>query len=147
VAESRSGPRDRRFGSGGWREEETPALPDDLPEWKQVDFDASVWMLRHIPKVGERAHTIGSTATFMKNGFRVVYIPKIGFDVNIKQISEEWLPENLFGTQVLRDRLKTIRQSDGTVVLSCGEKLGDDALWFGIQLYRLQAFELFLADK
>ena len=126
---------------------ETRALPDNLPEWKQVDFDASVWMLRHIPNVGERAHIVGATATFMTNGFRVVYIPKGGSELNIKQIREEWLPKNLFDRQIMRDQLKTVRQPDCTVVLSCAEKLSDDTLWFGWQLYRLQAFELFLADE
>ena len=122
---------------------ETRALPDNLPEWKQVDFEAPAWMLRHIPKVGERTHTVGLTAAFMRNGFRVVYIPKVGSEVNIKAIREEWL---VTATQIMRDQLKTVRQPDGTVVLSYNEKLGDDTLWFGWQLYRLQAFELFLAE-
>ena len=120
------------------------ALPDNLPEWKQVDFDAPVWMLRHIPKIGGRAHTVGSTATFMRNGFRVAYIPRIGSDVNIKQIDKEWFRT---GTPILRDQLKTVRQPDGTVVLSCSAKLGDETGWFVFQLYWLQAFELSQAGE
>ena len=34
-------------------------------------------------------------------------------------------------------------QGDGAVIVSCDEKPGDDLIWFGWQLYRLQAFELF----
>jgi len=126
---------------------ETRALPDNLPEWKQVDLDASVWMLRHTPKVGERAHIVGSTTTFLTNGFRVVYIPRTGSELNIRKIREEWLPKNLFDSQMMRDQIKTVRQPDGTVVLSCAREFRDDTLWFGWQLYRLQAFELFLADE
>ncbi len=118
------------------------ALPDNLPEWKQVDFDAPVWMLRHIPIVGARDHTVGLTATFTRNGFRVAYIAKTGSDLNFKQIKEDWLPDDLFDTQVLRDQLKTVRQADGTVVLSCGEKLGEGTLSFGLRLYWLQAIGL-----
>jgi hypothetical protein len=33
---------------------------------------------------------------------------------------------------------------DGTVVLACSARLGKDTLWFGWQIYRLQAFEVFL---
>ena len=40
-------------------------------------FDAPMWMLRHGLDGGDRAHTVGSTATFMRNGFRAAYIPKI----------------------------------------------------------------------
>ena len=124
------------------------ALPDNLPEWKQVDFDASVWMLRHVPKAGERANIIGSTTRFTKEDFRVVYLPKIGYDVNITTLQREWLPEGIFNTPKLRDQIEIVRQPDGTVVLSCGVKPGEDTFWFSwFQLYRLQAFELFLDDR
>jgi hypothetical protein len=123
------------------------ALPDSLPEWKHVDFDAPVWMLRHVPKADDRKSTIGLTAAFSKTGFRVVYIPKRGSDLNVERIENEWLPRNLFGTEKLRGQLKIVRQNDGAVVLSCGQKPGEDTLWFGWQLYRLQAFELFLGDE
>jgi hypothetical protein len=118
------------------------ALPDNVPEWKQVDLDAPVWMLRHIPEAGERSHTVGSTAAFRRSGFRVVYVPKSGSAMNIEQIRAEWLPANSFDAQILRDQLKTVRQSDGTVVVSCNEKLGDDTVWFVFQLYWLQAIGL-----
>jgi hypothetical protein len=124
------------------------ALPDNLPEWARVNFEAPVWMLRHVPKAGERANIVGSTATFTREGFRVVYIPKLGSDVNIKSLETEWLPHRLFNTSRLRDQLKIERQPDGTVALSCSERFGDDTLWFAwFQLYRLQAFELFIADE
>jgi hypothetical protein len=62
--------------------------------------------------------------------------------MNIEQIRAEWLPANSFDAQILRDQLKTVRQSDGTVVVSCNEKLGDDTVWFVFQLYWLQAIGL-----
>jgi hypothetical protein len=123
------------------------ATPGNLPEWTHVAFDAPVWMLRHVPKAGQRAHPAGLTAAFTKTGFRVVYIPKGGSEMNIEKIEKQWLPGNLFGTSKLRDQLKIVRQTDGAVVLSCGEKPGEDTIWLGWQLYRLQAFELFLDDE
>ena len=118
-------------------------LPDNLPEWRHVDFDAPVWMLRHIPRVGGRASIIGSTTTFTSESFRVVYIPKPGSDVNIKSLEREWLPQSPFNTPKLRDQLNMVRRPDSTVVLSYGAKPGEDTLWFTwFQLYRLQAFEL-----
>jgi hypothetical protein len=132
------------------RVDQTPAvraLPDTLPEWKQVDFDAPVWMLRHVPKVRERAHTVGLTAAFTKRGFRVVYLPKKGSEVDLKQIEEQWLPPGLFDTPKLRGQLEIARQSDGTVVLSCSAKPGEDTLWFCWQIPSLQGFDLFLDER
>src|SRR6185312_15009286 len=40
------------------------ALPDDLPEWKRVDFAAPVWMLRHIPEDAGKTRAVGVTAAF-----------------------------------------------------------------------------------
>ncbi len=126
----------------------TRALPDNLPEWKHVDFDAPAWMLRNVPEGGRRTRTVGLTAAFTKNGFRVVYIPKTGSEVDRNQLREDWVPENLFKTPALRDRLKIERQTDGTVVVSFGEKPNDTSdIWLGFQIYRLQAFELFDAEE
>ncbi len=142
---------DRYLESVLRRVDEAPgdrALPDNLPEWRHVDFDAPVWMLRHVPKVGGRANIIGSTTAFTSESFRVVYIPEPGSDVNMKSLEREWLPQSLFNTPRLRDQLNMVRRPDGTVVLSCGVKPGEDTLWFTwFQLYRLQAFELFLDDR
>ena len=132
------------------RVDQTPegrALPDTLPEWKQAEFDAPVWMLRHVPKVRERAHAVGLTAAFTKRGFRVVYLPKKGSEVDLKQIEEQWLPPGLFDTSMRRGQLEIARQSDGTVVLSCSAKPGEDTLWFYWQIYRLPGFELFLDER
>jgi hypothetical protein len=72
----------------------------------------------------------------------------IDFDAPVwMQIKEERLPVAIFNTPKLRDQLKVERQPDGTVVLSCARKLGEDTLWFGWQVCRMQAFELFLPDK
>ncbi len=65
---------------------EARALPYNLPEWKHVDFDARVCVLRHVPQGGERAQTVGLTATIMRTGLRVAYNPKIGSDVQVKEI-------------------------------------------------------------
>ena len=142
---------DRYLESVLRRVDEAPgdrALPDNLPEWRHVDFEAPVWMLRHVPKVGGRANIIGSTTAFTSESFRVVYIPKPGSDVNMKPLEREWLPQSLFNTPRLGDQLSMARRPDGTVVLSCGGKPGEDTLWFTVfQLYRLQAFELFLDDR
>jgi hypothetical protein len=122
------------------------ALPDNLPEWRHVDVDAPVWMLRHVPKVGERAHSVGLTAAFTKREFQVVYLPKKGFDLDTKQIEEQWLP-GFLDTKTLRDQFKIARQPDGTVVLSCGAKPSEDRLWFIWQIYWLQAFEFFQDER
>jgi hypothetical protein len=127
---------------------EDRALPDNLPEWRHVDFEAPVWMLRHLPKLGERANIRGSTAALTREGFRVVYIPKVGSDVNLRALEKEWLPQGSLSTARLRELLKIVRQPDGPVVLTCGVQPGEDTLWFSwFQLYRLQAFELFLDDR
>jgi hypothetical protein len=120
------------------------ALPDNLPEWKYVDFDAPVWMIRHIPQVAENATIVGAAATFSKNSFRIGYIPKVGSNLNIGPIRNRWL---MGGAAILHDQLKTARQPDGTFVLSFGEKFTDETLWFGWMLYESQAFELFLEEK
>lgn len=114
---------------------EARALPESMPEWKQVDFNAPAWMIRHIPKVDEKAHAVGATAAFRRDGFRIVYIPKTGTVLDGKKIEAQWL--------LLRNRIKTERRTDGTIVLSSDEKPGEDTMWFIWQLYRLQAFELF----
>ena len=131
------------------------ALPGDLPEWKYVDFDAPVWMLRHLPKVGRRIHTVGATATFQRDGFRVVYVPKIGSDQNLEWIKGNWedcLPKQGPDDQKSRDRLRIGRPSDGTVVVSCGGRLNpEDPLpeQFGLclRLYWLQGQALIAPDK
>jgi hypothetical protein len=116
------------------------ALPDQLPEWKHVDFDAPLWMIRHVPKPGEKAHTVGVTATFRKNAFHVAYVSKTDAEVNAKQVRDEWLRG--CDSQVVRDQLTTARQADGSVVLSYGHRKIEDEFWFFFQLYWLQAFEL-----
>jgi hypothetical protein len=120
------------------------ALPDDLPEWKYVDFDAPVWMIRHIPHVAEKATVVGAAATFAKDGFRIGYIPKVASDLNIGPIRNQWL---MGGAATLHDQLKTARQPDGTFVLSFGEKFTNETLWFGWMLYESQAFQLLLEEK
>jgi hypothetical protein len=123
------------------------ALPDTLPEWKQVDIDASVWMLRHVPKPRERAAAIGMTAAFTKSGFRVAHLAKKSAEADLKQIEELWLPPNLFDTPIRRGHLQITRQSDGAVVVSCSGKPGEDTLWFIWQICFLQGFELTLGEK
>ena len=54
---------DRYLKSVLRRADEVPAsrtLPDDLPEWKQVDFDAPMWMLRHIPEAAGKTRASAS---------------------------------------------------------------------------------------
>ena len=129
---------DRYLESVLRRADEVPAsraLPDDLPEWKQVDFDAPVWMLRHIPKAAGKTHAVGVTAAITRDGFRVTYIPRIGSDFNIEEISKQWLPDGLFQTPASRDKLKIVRQPEGTVVLSSGARPDDETVWFAWQLY------------
>jgi hypothetical protein len=118
----------------------TRALPDQLPEWKHVDIDAPVWMIRHVPKPGEKAHTVGVTATFRKNAFHLAYVSKTDAEVNAKQVRDEWL--RACDSQVVRDHLTTARQADGSVVLSCDDRKNENEIWFFFQLYWLQAFEL-----
>jgi hypothetical protein len=123
---------------------EVRALPDGLPEWKHVDFDAPAWMLRHVPRSGNGSHPIGVTAAFTRDRFRLVYVPRSGSNIDLGPLKEEWY-------RVLdpsrRDLLKIVRRPDGTVVLACGARLGEETLWFAWQLDRLQAFELFLGAR
>ncbi len=103
------------------RSEEAPggrALPDDLPEWGHVDFDAPVWMLRHIPKVGKRGRTIGLTAAFVGRSARVVFVPKVGSAFDRDYFRAIWLPEGGFGDE-LADRVRIERRQDGTVEVRC----------------------------
>lgn len=122
------------------------ALPDDLPEWKQVDFEAPVWMLRHVPEDAGKTPAVGATAAFARDGFRATYIPRIGSDLNIKDISRQWLPNDFFLTPAARDKLKIVRQPGGTVVVSSAARADADDLttwWFAWQLAWLQGFERF----
>ena len=117
------------------------ALPDDLPEWKRADFEAPVWMLRHIPEEAGKTRAVGMTAAITREGFRVTYIPRAGSDFNIQDISKQWLLDSLFQTSAARDKLKIVRQLPGTVVVSSGARPDDETVWFAWQLYFLQAFE------
>ncbi len=122
------------------------ALPDDLSEWKQVDFEAPVWMLRHIPEDAGKTRAVGVTAAFTRDGFRVSYIPRIGFNFNREDIRRQWLPDDLFQTPAARDKLKVVRQPGGTVVVSSAARPDADdvmTLWFVWQLCWLQGFERF----
>jgi hypothetical protein len=123
---------------------EVRALADSLPEWKHVDFDAPAWMLRHVPRGGNGSHPIGATGAFTRDRFRLVYVPRSGSDIDLGPLKEEWY-RGLDPSR--RDLLNIVRQPDGTVVLACDARLGEDTLWFGMQLYRLQAFELFLGAR
>jgi hypothetical protein len=128
------------------RADEVPAsraLPDDLPEWKQVDLEAPVWMLRSIPEDAGKTRAVGVTAAFTRDAFRVTYIPRIGSDLNIEDISKQWLLDSLFQTPAARDKLKIVRQPEGTVVVSSGARPDDETMWFAWQLHFLQAFERF----
>jgi hypothetical protein len=128
------------------RADEVPAsraLPDDLPEWKQVDFDAPVWMLRHIPEAAGKTRAVGVTAGISKGGFRVTYIPRVGSDFNIPDIGNQWLPGGLFQTPASRDKRKIVRQPEGMVVLSSEASPDDETVWFSWQLYFLQVFDRF----
>ena len=118
----------------------THALPNKLPEWRHLDFDAPVWMIRHVPKPREMAHTVGVTATFRGNGFRVAFVPKTDAELNAKQVRDEWL--RICDSQVVRDQLTTARHADGSVVLSYDDTKNEDKFCFFFQLYWLQAFEL-----
>ncbi len=122
------------------------ALPDSLPEWKHVDFQAPVWMIRHVPQTGKRDQPVGSIALFMKNSFRVTYIPRTENEKYQELVKAEWLPEKLFETEKSRDQIKIERQPDNTVVVTCDKPLiGENTflIWFAWQLYRMQAYELF----
>jgi hypothetical protein len=128
------------------RADEVPAsraLSDDLPEWKRVDFEAPVWMLRHIPEAAGKTRAVGVTAAITRDGFRVTYIPRVGSDFNIQDISKQWLLDSLFQTPAARDKLKIVRQPEGTVIVSSGARPDDETVWFAWQLYFLQAFERF----
>jgi hypothetical protein len=140
---------DRYLESVLRRMDDTPgtrALPDNLPEWKHIDFDSSVWMLRHLPKSDQKTHTEGMTATYSRQGFRVVYAPKIGSDQNLKWIEgswAQWLTMEGLDEQKSRERLKVERQFDRSVVVTWGEKLSTEKgpaenLGLGFQLYWLQ---------
>ena len=128
------------------RADEVPAsraLSDDLPEWKRVDFEAPVWMLRRVPEDAGKTSAVGVTAAFTRDGFRVTYIPRVGSNFNVQDISKEWLPADLFQTPAARDKLKIVRQPEGLAVLSCGARPDDETIWFAWRLYFLQAFEGF----
>ena len=131
------------------RADATPAsraLPDDLPEWKQVDFKAPVWMVRHIPDDAGKNRAVGVTAAFTKDGFRVTYIPRTGAILNIQDIRTQWLPDHLLEAPGARDTLKVVRQPEAAVVVSSTSRPSPDDMttwWFNWQLCWLPAFERF----
>lgn len=124
------------------------AFPDHLSEWKQVDLDAPVWLLRHLPNVNQRINTVGLTASFIRNSFRVVYLPKPGSNQNLLQIKARWLPKQELDDLKIPDPLKIERQLDGTVVVSSVGTSNDEAApWLGFQLYWLQGHPLVATDN
>ncbi len=128
------------------RADEVPAsraLPDDLPEWQRVDFEAPIWMLRHVPEDAGKSRAVEVTAAITWGGFRVTYIPSVGSNFNGQDISKEWLPAGLFQTPAARDKLKIVRQPEGLVVLSCGARPDDETIWFAWQLSWLHAYARF----
>ncbi len=137
---------DRYLESVLRRMDDTPgtrALPDNLPEWKHIDFDSSVWMLRHLPKSGQKTHTSeGLTATYSRQGVRVVYAPKIGSDQNLKWIEgswAQWLTMEGLDEQKSRERLKVEHQFDRSVVVTISTEKGTaENFGLGFQLYWLQ---------
>lgn len=108
-----------------------------------MDFEAPVWMLRHISENAGKTRGAGVTTAITRDGFQITYIPRMGSDFKMQDISEQWLPDNLFETPAVRDKLKIGRQPGGTVIVSTGARPDDDTVWFAWQLYFLQAFERF----
>ncbi len=144
---------DRFLESVLHRVDEAPksrAFPDDRDEWKHIDFHASVWMLRHLPKVSPKCQTTGASVTFLRDGFRVVYIPKIGSEQNLERMKstwEKWFKVQEQDDQKLRPQLKVERRHDGTVLVSLVGTLEPDLpnpenLGLGLQLYWLQGQEI-----
>ncbi len=130
---------------------ETRALPDTLPEWKHVDLDAPSWMMRHFPDPRRKLRTIGLTAAFIKDTWRVVYVPRPGSDVDLETVKNRWLPpDQPENKQVARSHFKFERQSDGSAVVSFDEKLdnlkNEVTLWIW-EFVRLEAPDLFHPDE
>jgi hypothetical protein len=102
------------------------AFPESLSEWKYVEFDAPVWMLRHLPKVDPKSHSVGLTIAFLKDGFHVVYAPETGSDQDLNQIKrswERWLVGPGADDQKATDRVKMERRTDGNVIVRIGGKI------------------------
>ena len=120
------------------------ALSDDLPEWKHVNPNASVWMLRHVSgtkedRSGDVARaTVGVTWTMTDDRFRVVFIPKADMAKEVEQEARKrWIQEKL-GVQP-----EVVRQPDGTVTISStSEDLTEsEQFWFSLALDNLAGIE------
>ncbi len=109
------------------------ALPDDLPEWRHVDLVAPVWFLRHRPG----AKAVGCTIRFTPDGFRVVYVPRAGKELDQDLFEPSW---RAAGGSGQAKHLQVGRGPDGTItVAGSQEGLTDPAtLGWGFNLYWLQ---------
>ncbi len=130
------------------------ALPESLPEWKYVDFNAPVWMLRHVDKFKKHDQLTGLTVAWKKDGFRVVYVLNEKSDPPGNPLKAERIsPFLLLASQGDRERLKIENRPDGTVVVNWDQKLriedevpNPSDIGFVWYLYGLQAAETFTPD-
>jgi hypothetical protein len=108
------------------------ALPDVLPEWKQVDPAAPAWMLRHFPEVNDRRLAVGVTWTLARRQVRVVYLP-----VDPASEKAERAARRLWTRGEHHANIE--RPPSGDVVISFASESPDpiNLLWFGFNLYWL----------
>lgn len=127
------------------------ALPDALPEWRQVDPLAPCWLLRHYPGAERRSRSVGVAATWRDDGFRVAYLAEPGQEVKQSLIQEAWFPQ-LFAAETRNRQLahaRFERLPGGSLALhyDAAMDLENLELWFCFQIYRTMAADLFMPTE
>ncbi|WP_435017863.1 hypothetical protein TA3x_005483 [Tundrisphaera sp. TA3] len=109
------------------------ALPDDLPEWKYVNFAAPAWVVRHFPKGGRDVRAIGMTAALSDQRFQVIYVPKPGDALDSGDVYKQWFTGSVPVTPQQREKFKLESRHDGTISFSTSappDIEADMLIWF-----------------
>ena len=108
------------------------ALPFNLPEWKYLDPDADVWLLRHLPdqnpnprlRVAEGKRKLRGLVWMLRGGakpmFRATYLPMPGWEKEVDELAHRWfiLPGETEIPQKLAALVEFTREPDGSVTLA-----------------------------
>lgn len=119
------------------------ALPDTLPEWKQVEFNSKAWMLRHYPREDPTTRAVGMTAACDDRQLRVVYTPRAGAEADRDQVRYQWTFGRVM-TPEQRAKFRVEQQDDGSVVFIATQTPdfeADMGIWL-FQVLKLQAMDV-----
>ncbi|HQU43563.1 MAG TPA: hypothetical protein PK867_12175 [Pirellulales bacterium] len=113
-------------------DEEKPlprALPDDLREWRYVDYQAPCWAIRHIPHGGRQVS--GLAWTLQPHGrdvFELTYVAARG--MSGRQLAQKlWRPQNLPVHPTIES------MDDGTTVVTIDIRKESVSGWYAFPIY------------